>query len=79
MDFILDREELLELINLEYIKTSCSSCIGRGTEFVCENGDVHPSRKGFEGTWFYDCMEQSCEKCEGLGVKILLNNGRHLP
>lgn len=78
MNYHLDTEDLLCLLNLEYKSVPCTTCQGRGVEYVCENGDTHPSRSGFEDTWFYDSMEYICEDCNGLKVKLLLNNGVQL-
>ena len=78
MNYNLELEDLKCLLNLEYQSVPCLTCLGKGVEYVCENGNVHPSRSGFEDTWFYDCMEQTCEDCNGLRVKVLLDTGVQL-
>ncbi len=74
----LDLEDLDCLLNLKYKSVPCKTCQGRGFEFVDENGDVHQSRAGFEDTWFYNCMEQTCPDCNGLKVRVLLDSGLQL-
>ena len=73
--YYLDKEDMDCLINLKYKSVPCTACQGKGYIYVCENGDVHPSRSGFEDTWFYDSMETECDDCNGLKVKILLDSG----
>ncbi len=78
MQYNLETEDIFCLINLKYKSVICTTCQGKGVEYVCENGDVHTSRSGFEDTWFYDSMEQTCEDCNGLKVKLLLDSGVQL-
>lgn len=78
MNYHLDTEDMLCLLNLKYKSVTCQTCQGRGVEYVCENGDTHQSRSGFEDSWFYDNMEFTCEECNGLRVKVLLDNGVQL-
>lgn len=78
MWYNLETEDIQCLLNLKYKAVTCNTCQGKGVGYVDENGDVHPSRIGFEGKWYYDSMEQVCEECDGLKVKVLLDTGTHL-
>jgi hypothetical protein len=71
----IDNDDLDCLVNLKFKSTPCTNCHGRGVEYVTPEGDVVETRAGHEDEWYYDCMESTCPSCEGLGLKVVLDNG----
>ena len=71
MSFVLEKNEVVKLVNGKFKTFKCTTCSGKGWYWVREDGEMIDPPTVEDGNEYY---EHPCEDCKSLGFTIVFDD-----